>query len=120
MSYCRWSSDDSKSDVYVYESVNGGFDVHVAGNKVNFDRSKLPPMPNIKDSDFGEKYIERIKIISSLLEDAEIEPLNSKHAGKSYNFESPGETALALEDMKQDGLHVPDGVIEELLKEDKG
>jgi hypothetical protein len=25
MSYCRWSSDGMKCDVYVYEDVSGGF-----------------------------------------------------------------------------------------------
>ena len=30
MSYCRFSSDNWKSDVYVYEDVSGGFTTHVA------------------------------------------------------------------------------------------
>lgn len=33
MSYCRFSSDDWRSDVYVYEHFAGGFVTHVASNK---------------------------------------------------------------------------------------
>ena len=42
MSYCRFSCDNFRSDVYVYESCMGGFVTHVAGNKKLF-----PPIPDI-------------------------------------------------------------------------
>lgn len=34
MSYCRWSSDNWKCDLYCYESVHGGYYTHVAGNRI--------------------------------------------------------------------------------------
>ena len=34
MSFCRWSSDNFRSDLYCYEDVNGGFTTMVAGNKI--------------------------------------------------------------------------------------
>lgn len=42
MSYCRFSSDNWRSDVYVYEHCGGGFTTHVAGRKRIF-----PPIPDI-------------------------------------------------------------------------
>ena len=33
MSYCRFSCDNWKSDVYVYEDVSGGFTTHVAATR---------------------------------------------------------------------------------------
>lgn len=33
MSFCRFSDDNFKSDVYAYESAEG-FELHVAGNRV--------------------------------------------------------------------------------------
>lgn len=33
MSYCRWSSDDHKSDVYCYENGRGLWTTHVAANR---------------------------------------------------------------------------------------
>lgn len=41
MSYCRFSSDNWKSDVYAYEAEGGGISIHVAGNRV---RGWVPPM----------------------------------------------------------------------------
>lgn len=40
MSYCRWSSDHFECDVYVYESVSGGWTTHVAG------RRRKTPLPD--------------------------------------------------------------------------
>lgn len=34
MSYCRWSSEGNKSDVYCYENVSRKWITHVAGNKL--------------------------------------------------------------------------------------
>lgn len=54
MSYCRWSSDNWKSDVYCYEHFTGGFVTHVASNKRVF-----PPIPDIPFSwvpRFGGKF----------------------------------------------------------------
>jgi hypothetical protein len=41
MSYCRFSTDNFNSDVYVYESEQG-YVVHIAENRYVFDRSLLP------------------------------------------------------------------------------
>ncbi len=45
MSYCRFSSDDWRCDLYVYESCNGGFVTHVASNKTRGYVPRLLPMP---------------------------------------------------------------------------
>jgi len=42
MSYCRFSSANWMSDVYVYEDVMGGWTTHVAGRKWRF-----PPIPDM-------------------------------------------------------------------------
>lgn len=42
MSYCRFSSDNWRCEVYVYEHCGGGFVTHVAGNK-----HVIPPIPEI-------------------------------------------------------------------------
>jgi hypothetical protein len=45
MSYCRWSSDNWMSDVYVYEDVSGGWTTHVAGRRRPFG-----PVPDLMSS----------------------------------------------------------------------
>ena len=42
MSYCRFSSMNWRSDVYVYEHVAGGFTTHVAGR-----RRFIQPIPDL-------------------------------------------------------------------------
>jgi len=34
MAYCRWSSDNFQSDVYVYEDIDGTWITHVAGSRI--------------------------------------------------------------------------------------
>jgi hypothetical protein len=34
MSYCRWSSDNWKCDLYCYADCYGGYTTHVAGNRI--------------------------------------------------------------------------------------
>lgn len=41
MSFCRWSSDDFRSDFYIYES-DQGFEVDVARKRPGVDRDALP------------------------------------------------------------------------------
>jgi hypothetical protein len=45
MSYCRFSSMNWMSDVYVYEDVSGGWTTHVARS-----RRVVPPVPDISVS----------------------------------------------------------------------
>ena len=35
MSYCRFSCDDGKSDVYCYEDCEGGFTSHIGADRFN-------------------------------------------------------------------------------------
>jgi len=44
MSYCRFSSDNWRSDIYAYESCYGGFVTHVAGNRLEGD-TPIPELP---------------------------------------------------------------------------
>lgn len=52
MSYCRFSSDDFRCDVYVYEHCDGGWYTHVAGNKTlgYIPRRLRLPDPSLKVS----------------------------------------------------------------------
>ena len=53
MSYCRWSSDGMKCDVYVYQDYHGDYMCHVAGRRiVNLDEA--PHCPSLLDYRRGE------------------------------------------------------------------
>lgn len=95
MSYCRWSSEDFTSDVYVYETFSddpaGLFITHVACSKHDIT---LPPLPPISEWEaFGfDKVAEIRKQRNALLQAAELVPLNGPHDGES--FEDIGLPAL--------------------------
>lgn len=60
MSYCRFSSDDWRCDVYAYESCNGHWVTHVAGNK-SWWVPRCPPWPHAHPSLWDAKKGDFIK-----------------------------------------------------------
>lgn len=126
MSYCRWSSDDFQSDVYVYEHVSGHWAIHVAGNRVVW---KVPLPPSVcevsgleaGDPGWAELWVARSMDIMKLMRDPRNyvrEALRQPSAGANFECATPGEAAEVLEKLRGEGLRVPDGVIETLREEE--
>lgn len=124
MSYCRWSSDGFRCDVYAYEHVDGYYAVHVASRKRLF-----PPdfMPDLTKDFFARKisaetYAKNHKEYMDLMDTLPWRDLTYPSAGKT--FEEPDlESFLArMKALKAEGARIPDGVIEgieaELKEED--
>lgn len=140
MSYCRFSSDNWRSDVYVYEHCDGGFVTHVAGNKRMF-----PPIPDIPLSwmpRFGGEYsmTERRMIYPSRwhslaascgfriyalwhrlsmwsLSVIPMKNIGLPHDGESFSDETPAECSDRLESLRAIGYHVPQYAIDTLRAE---
>ena len=108
MSYCRWSSDDFQSDVYVYEDVSGGWTTHVAARRVSFSREGLPPV---------EDYIARDSEILSRMAAAEYSPIGLPHDGASFNDPTASACADRLEALRVVGYTVPQDAIDALRAE---
>jgi len=117
MSYCRWSCDDFQSDVYVYESCFGHWQIAVAANRVLVDRSKLPPPVSPLEDLAG--YTARHRLLSDMLKEAKTVAIPHVLSGASFACATPGRAADMLEELKAEGFHVPNGVIEHLREEDK-
>jgi hypothetical protein len=121
VSYCRFSSDDFRSDVYVYDSVLGGWQVHVASRR----HANAAPRPEYPDGwhRAGETGIElfmaHTKAMNAWLEAAEMVPIGLPRDGESQLLGSPGEAADMLQELKDMGYIVPDGVIDTLREEQK-
>lgn len=118
MSYCRWSSDNWKSDVYVYADVNGGWTTHVAGRK-KAGLDSLPPNPmlligKVSPDDWNIAY----KAHNEAYDKLEFVNIELPHAGKTFRNATAQECANTLRMLKGLGYHVPNGVIEELESED--
>ena len=104
MAYCRWSSDNWKSDVYVFES-DRGVEIHVAGMRY------LGEAP--QGDYFDPVHFQKLQ---NWLEETERIKIGGPSDGHSYvgDYE---ETILTLERLKSEGYHVPSYVIEDLIED---
>lgn len=140
MSYCRFSSDNWKSDIYCYEHCYGGFITHVAGN-----RRAFPAIPDIplgwvprfgavwSKSDLkvaypskwhhhASKFCLDIWCIWHSLHMwsvgiVPLKPIGLPHDGESFSDETPDECADRMESLRLMGYHVPQHAIDRLREE---
>jgi hypothetical protein len=114
MSYCRWSSDDWRCDLYCYEDVSGGWTTHVAGRKP-IDVPRELPWPNKSPDDDKEawkKWQASHDAAMKYLETAEYRNIDLPHAGDTFNdptLEAFKERLLYLRGL---GYNFPDYVLE--------
>jgi hypothetical protein len=116
MSYCRFSSDNFASDVYAYESVHGGFQIHVAGSRVVGDVPKLPPF----SKDNAEAYMTAREAQGAFLDTCVYEDIMLPHAGESFVEPTAATCADRLLLLRALGYHVPQHAIDALREEAAG
>jgi len=110
MAYCRWSSDNWKSDVYVYES-DRGIEIYVAG-------ARYVGSPPSEDWFDGESNfnIDLINRRTSWFLNAKAVEIGGPSDGKCYVCER--EDALTVLDrLRAEGYHVPQYAIDEIREE---
>ena len=114
MSYCRFSSDDWKSDVYCYADVGGGYTTHVAGNRTKINAPEIPD--SLLESD-PKKWLKLHKKQMKFLEIAEREDINLPHAGETFNDPDLKSFQERLLELKNIGYYVPDYATERIKEE---
>mgnify|MGYP000935111319 FL=1 len=143
MSYCRFSSDNFRCDVYVYEDCYGGWTTHVAGR-----RHLFPVLPSISGTPVllwlgikfgpGHKatYPSRAHAATAacwiwivvrwerlrdwLLDRNPLRPIGLPFDGERYNDDTPGECAARLKELSRIGYNVPKRAIKALEIEEAG
>lgn len=148
MSYCRFSSMNWRSDVYVYEHVDGGWTTHVAGR-----RRWIQPIPELSSSVSqklykwsGAKYDMETRKFSypskirravyhawlsvstfwyrqfhlRSLDMIPLRPIGLRHDGETFSDPTPISCALRLLELRSIGYFVPEYAVENLLKEGTG
>lgn len=149
MSYCRFSSDNFMSDVYVYEDVSGGWTTHVAANC-----KLIPPIPDIIGGSFSMRvhkwlgckfddsarkvvYPSRMramigkawysftafwhnKIHCGSLRLIPSRNIGLPHDGGYFNDETPAECAETLKMLRGLGYRVPQYAIDALESDERG
>ncbi|MDS9784703.1 hypothetical protein [Pseudomonas aeruginosa] len=115
MSYCRWSSDDFQCDVYVYESVAGGFVTHVAANRVVF-KDELPALVPF-EPEYVDQFLARHNQVMAIVDAADRVRIGLPHDGDSFDDADQEACADRLEYLKGLGYVVPQYVIDALREE---
>ena len=115
MSYCRFSSDSFRCDLYVYEHVNGGFMVHVAGNRVPDD---IPhELELTKENANSGAWLSSHMAMMKALEKCERIPITLPHAGETFNEPDLECLKARLLALRQVGYLFPDHVLQDIDEE---
>ena len=95
MSYCRFSSDNFKSDIYLYDSQNG-LTLHIAGNRIIGEPPaySLADIAKLNDHKEGspeyqaifDKFMANKKAHNDFMDTVKREPITLEHAGETFNF----------------------------------
>lgn len=116
MSYCRFSSDNWKCDVYCYGASGGTFVTHVAKNKtvgeappLNWDFLKSPD-----NEESIEQFMEQHKAQMAWLETAERKPIGLEYDGDTFQDPDLHQFLVTLKMLKGAGYNVPQYVIDEV------
>jgi len=117
MSFCRWSSDNFKSDLYIYESYDG-YSVNVASRKIV---EELPPLYepdyyNINEEEV-RKLSESMKAQDDAIDICTRVDIGLPYDGKSFSLDTAQECVDLVKHLIEIGYRVPDGVIEALEEE---
>ena len=110
MSYCRWSSDNWKCDVYCYEDCSGGWTTHVASQKhVDVPEANFPE-ENTKEA--KDKWAKEMKEQMKHLETCTMRPIGLAYDGETFNDPTLEEFKERLTMLKEAGYNVPAYVFE--------
>lgn len=113
MSYCRFSSDNWKSDVYVYEA-EAGFTVHVALSRFVGDIPPLLPWSEKNHDAWVKSYEEQMEVVSRL----PTQHIGGPFDGKTFIYRNLAELRIGLRGLQAAGYHIPEFVFE-MIDEDE-
>ena len=112
MSWCRWSSDSWRSDLYVYESERG-IEIHVAARRLPPEwEDAIPPAPPTPVDDPSLDWMPWVKWTSEVGRMAgewsdRLVPIGLPHDGGDYTASDEDEAREVLAWLAALGYHVP-------------
>jgi len=118
MSYCRFSSDGFKSDVYVYESGNG-IVISIAQYKLSNDWTYPSLLANAPtdEADFLVHATAVIQKQQEWMRTATRTKIERLHSGDSFALKTRKDTLDRLMYLRGLGYHVPQCAIDGLLED---
>lgn len=118
MSYCRFSSDDFKSDFYVYADVSGGWTIHMAGARYVGNIPSAPLPRDTGDRAALARWMQARRDQRLALDRTPLEAIGLPHDGETFRLATAGECADKCAELAAMGYHLPAGVIEALREDD--
>lgn len=114
MSYCRFSSDAFRSNVYVYENMDGNFIINVAENKMDCEEHEIPaPVESLNPNYMsGEEITEQWNRILEFVDECPRKPINGGFDGDMIVCEDLESTKDQLLQLREHGYHVPEYTFE--------
>ena len=111
MSYCRWSCDGFRSDVYVYQE-DDFYSVRIKKQRsvINDD---APPLIEFDGTNAPEAYASQLNY-SRWLNDQPRITIIKKYAGQTLHFDDPSSTVHFLRKLRDLGYWVPEHAFERL------
>jgi len=109
MSYCRWSSDDFKSDIYAYET-DGGYEILVADNRV------VGECPHL-DWSTPKSFVESGQKQREFLATCERTKIGLPFDGGSFFLQTAQEFRDKLLELRSIGYYVPQEAIDRINEE---
>lgn len=123
MSYCRWSSDNFKCDLYAYEDICGGYTIHIAARR--YKEGGRKPIPkacfNAEGSYKRGESAEADRLWDEHWNsiDERTEEITLPFAGTTINLNTLEEMRDKMKELVAIGYKVPDYVFERIEDEIK-
>jgi hypothetical protein len=127
MSYCRWSSDNFKCDLYCYADVGGGYTTHVAGMKRVDDIPSADMPRELRDGSLKKGTPEFDAVISAWTDatnaqikaatDSDMVPIGLSYDGASFNDPTLETFRARVVMLREAGYYCPDYVLERIDEE---
>jgi hypothetical protein len=111
MSYCRWSTDSFRCDVYAYEDTGGGWTIHVASRKKDLPNVVRQPEIDREWSD-SAAWSAAYRLWELNYDAAPWIELTAPSAGMSFNEPSLEAFRDRMQALRAEGLRFPDEVFE--------
>ena len=121
MSYCRWSTDDFRCDLYCYEHVDGTWTTHVASNRPVW----TPPeggtwldLPDPEDpQEARDAWMRKYRARQEALDKAERVKIGGPYDGQTFKDPTLWEFKARLLHLREVGYNFPDYVLEAVDEE---
>jgi hypothetical protein len=115
VSYCRFSTDDFRCDLYLYQDVQGGYTLHVAANR---EVGEIPRVPSVGKCS-KEEWIEANRRQIDFLMTCERRPIGLGHDGACFRMQDLAEVLATVRMLAAAGYRVPDYLIRDLEVEEE-